>query len=48
MCQVYTRVELEFLPVYIPNEEERNNPKLYAVRVRNVMAKYGTIKSPYS
>ncbi|XP_055300763.1 lysophosphatidylcholine acyltransferase [Sitodiplosis mosellana] len=39
MCSVYTRCELEFLPVYLPTEEEKNNPKIYAVNVRNVMAK---------
>lgn len=39
MCQAYTRCELEFLPVYLPNDEEKNDPKLYATNVRNVMAK---------
>ncbi|CAB3381568.1 Hypothetical predicted protein [Cloeon dipterum] len=31
--------EIEFLPVYKPSEEEKNNPKLFANNVRNVMAK---------
>lgn len=39
MCSVYTNCELEFLPVYMPNDEEKNNPKIYATNVRNVMAK---------
>lgn len=39
MCSINTKVELEFLPVYIPTEEERTNPKIYAINVRNAMAK---------
>ncbi|XP_065351916.1 lysophosphatidylcholine acyltransferase isoform X1 [Cloeon dipterum] len=31
--------EIEFLPVYKPSEEEKNNPKLFANNVRNIMAK---------
>ncbi|XP_059469857.1 lysophosphatidylcholine acyltransferase isoform X1 [Neocloeon triangulifer] len=31
--------EIEFLPVYNPSEAEKQNPKLYANNVRNVMAK---------
>jgi len=37
-CQFKTRVEIEFLPVYQPSDEEKNNPKLYASNVRKVMA----------
>ena len=40
MTQLYTYCELEFLPVYVPTEEEKLNPKLFASNVRNVMAKY--------
>lgn len=29
---------MQFLPVYIPSEEERKNPALYANNVRRVMA----------
>jgi len=38
LCQIHTRVEVEFLPVYTPNEEEKNDPKLFAANVRQVMA----------
>ncbi|XP_053839898.1 lysophosphatidylcholine acyltransferase 1 isoform X1 [Vidua macroura] len=39
LCQFHNSVEIEFLPVYIPSEEERKNPVLYANNVRRVMAK---------
>nr|XP_056718575.1 lysophosphatidylcholine acyltransferase 1 [Euleptes europaea] len=39
LCQFHNFVEIEFLPVYIPSEEERNNPSLYANNVRRVMAR---------
>lgn len=29
---------MQFLPVYVPSEEERKNPVLYANNVRLVMA----------
>lgn len=32
------RVEVEFLPVYIPNEEEKSSPELYAKNVQVKMA----------
>jgi Ca2+-binding EF-hand superfamily protein len=32
-------MEVEFLPVYVPNDEEKSNPALYAHNVRQVMAK---------
>ncbi|XP_021264113.1 lysophosphatidylcholine acyltransferase 2 isoform X2 [Numida meleagris] len=38
LCQLFTRVEVEFLPVHVPTEEERNNPSLFASRVRQTMA----------
>ncbi|XP_021114251.1 lysophosphatidylcholine acyltransferase 1 isoform X2 [Heterocephalus glaber] len=38
LCQFHNRVEIEFLPVYSPSEEERRNPALYASNVRRVMA----------
>ncbi|OXB76832.1 UNVERIFIED_CONTAM: hypothetical protein H355_003849 [Colinus virginianus] len=38
LCQLHNSVEIEFLPVYIPSEEERKNPVLYAKNVRRVMA----------
>jgi len=38
LSQIHTRVEVEFLPVYTPNEEEKKDPKLFAANVRQVMA----------
>ncbi|XP_065589383.1 lysophosphatidylcholine acyltransferase 2 isoform X2 [Cyrtonyx montezumae] len=38
LCQLFTRVEVEFLPVHVPTEEERNDPILFANRVRQTMA----------
>nr|XP_012996283.1 lysophosphatidylcholine acyltransferase 1 [Cavia porcellus] len=38
LCQFHNQVEIEFLPVYSPSEEERRNPALYAGNVRRVMA----------
>uniref|UniRef100_A0A4X2JWM7 EF-hand domain-containing protein n=1 Tax=Vombatus ursinus TaxID=29139 RepID=A0A4X2JWM7_VOMUR len=38
LTQPFTNMELEFMPVYIPDDEEKNDPSLYARRVRNVMA----------
>jgi len=40
MTQPATTVEVEFLPVYVPSEFEKQNPKVFAEGVRNVMAKY--------
>ncbi|XP_077861962.1 lysophosphatidylcholine acyltransferase 2-like [Saccoglossus kowalevskii] len=39
LCNFNNQVEVEFLPVYHPSEEEINDPKLYARNVRAVMAK---------
>ncbi|KAK4876996.1 hypothetical protein RN001_009502 [Aquatica leii] len=39
LTQVYSYCEIEFLPVYTPNEAEKRDPKLFANNVRNVMAK---------
>ena len=39
MTQFYTYCELEFLPVYVPSEEEKQNPRLFASNVRDIMAK---------
>ncbi|XP_074769594.1 lysophosphatidylcholine acyltransferase 2 isoform X1 [Athene noctua] len=38
LCQLFTRVEVEFLPVHVPTEEEKNDPFLFANRVRQTMA----------
>ncbi|XP_043100178.1 lysophospholipid acyltransferase LPCAT4 [Puntigrus tetrazona] len=36
--QIYTSVTVEFLPVYVPSQEEKQNPELYAENVQKVMA----------
>uniref|UniRef100_A0ABM5EV98 Lysophosphatidylcholine acyltransferase 2 n=1 Tax=Pogona vitticeps TaxID=103695 RepID=A0ABM5EV98_9SAUR len=38
LCQLVTKVEVEFLPVHVPGEEEKKDPILFANRVRNRMA----------
>uniref|UniRef100_A0A3Q3F6G1 Lysophosphatidylcholine acyltransferase 2 n=1 Tax=Labrus bergylta TaxID=56723 RepID=A0A3Q3F6G1_9LABR len=38
LCQLYTTVEIEFLPPHIPTEEEKKTPSLFASRVRDSMA----------
>ncbi|XP_067327221.1 lysophosphatidylcholine acyltransferase 2 [Anolis sagrei] len=38
LCQLFTKVEVEFLPVHIPTEEEKHDPILFANRVRNKMS----------
>ncbi|XP_054456983.1 lysophospholipid acyltransferase LPCAT4 [Anoplopoma fimbria] len=37
--QFYTNVTVEFLPVYKPSQEEKNDPNLYADNVQKLMAK---------
>ncbi|XP_034532056.1 lysophospholipid acyltransferase LPCAT4 [Notolabrus celidotus] len=37
--QFYTNMTIEFLPVYTPSPEEKNNPTLYADNVQKLMAK---------
>ncbi|XP_038842717.1 lysophosphatidylcholine acyltransferase 1-like [Salvelinus namaycush] len=39
LCQLHNEFIIEFLPVYTPSEEERNNPALFAHNVRRLMAK---------
>ncbi|KTG02749.1 hypothetical protein cypCar_00037235 [Cyprinus carpio] len=36
--QIYTSVTVEFLPVYTPSQEEKQNPDLYAENVQKLMA----------
>ncbi|XP_053449361.1 lysophosphatidylcholine acyltransferase 1 [Nycticebus coucang] len=38
LCQFHNQVEIEFLPVYTPSEEEKRSPALYASNVRRIMA----------
>ncbi|KRZ12148.1 Lysophosphatidylcholine acyltransferase 1, partial [Trichinella zimbabwensis] len=39
VCQLQTNLEIEFLPVYVPNEAEKGDANLYARNVRAVMAR---------
>lgn len=39
LCQFKTNMEIEYLPVYVPSEREKKDPKLYAENVRCLMAK---------
>lgn len=39
LTRPHTNCEIEFLPVYVPSEEEKADPKLYANNVRKLMAK---------
>lgn len=38
LCQFYSEFEIEFLPVYTPSEEEKEDAKLYGRNVRTIMA----------
>jgi len=38
MCQFWVSVEMEYMDVYTPNEEEKRDPMLFAKNVRKVMA----------
>ncbi|XP_056622590.1 lysophospholipid acyltransferase LPCAT4-like [Triplophysa dalaica] len=38
LSQLYTSVTVEFLPVYTPSEEEKDNPDVYAENVQKLMA----------
>lgn len=39
LCQIYSPVEFEFLPIYRPSEAEKKDPELFAENVRQVMSK---------
>jgi lysophosphatidylcholine acyltransferase/lyso-PAF acetyltransferase len=39
ITQFVQHLEIEYLPVYHPSEEEKQNPALYAENVRTLMAK---------
>lgn len=40
LTQMQSYCEIEFLPVYQPSTEEKNDPRLFANNVRALMAKY--------
>lgn len=37
LCQFYNHLEITFLDIYRPSEEEKNDPELFAENVREVM-----------
>lgn len=39
LCQLHNPMEIEYLPIYTPSEEERSDPALFANNVRRLMAK---------
>lgn len=39
LCKLWTTLEIEYLPVYHPNEQEQSDPYLYAENVRQIMAR---------
>lgn len=39
LCQPHNSMEIEYLPIYTPSNEEKNNPALFANNVRKLMAK---------
>lgn len=41
LCQFVNYLEVVWLPVYVPSEKEKSNPRLYATNVRNLMALEG-------
>lgn len=40
LSQLYTDVFVDVLPVYYPNENEKNDPDLYARNVQKVIASH--------
>ncbi|XP_036949563.1 lysophosphatidylcholine acyltransferase 1 [Acanthopagrus latus] len=39
LCQPHNPMEIEYLPIYTPSDEEKQNPALFANNVRKLMAK---------
>ncbi|XP_028256306.1 lysophosphatidylcholine acyltransferase 1 [Parambassis ranga] len=39
LCQPHNSMEIEYLPIYTPSNEEKENPALFANNVRELMAK---------
>lgn len=44
LSHLYQTLEVVFLPVYVPSEEEKKDPALYAQNVRQIMAEAGKFK----
>ncbi|KAK6256702.1 hypothetical protein QUC31_000161 [Theobroma cacao] len=43
LCQFVNRMEVTWLPVYYPSQQEKDDPKLYANNVRRLMASEGNL-----
>ncbi|KAG7020524.1 Lysophospholipid acyltransferase LPEAT1, partial [Cucurbita argyrosperma subsp. argyrosperma] len=43
LCQFVNHLEVIRLPVYVPSQEEKDDPKLYASNIRRFMAKEGNM-----
>ncbi|XP_055368781.1 lysophosphatidylcholine acyltransferase 1 isoform X2 [Betta splendens] len=39
LCQLHNPIEIEYLPVYTPSDEEKENPAVFASNIRKIMAK---------
>ncbi|XP_061597042.1 lysophosphatidylcholine acyltransferase 1 [Cololabis saira] len=39
LCQLHNSMEIEYLPIYAPSDQEKENPALFASNVRKLMAK---------
>lgn len=39
LCQFHNHVEMEYLPVYQPSDEEKQNPDLFAENIRNIVSR---------
>lgn len=46
-CQFNNKMEVTYLPVYNPDENEKKDPKLYANNVRDKMAEYLKVRSTF-
>ncbi|KAK3038142.1 hypothetical protein RJ639_029596 [Escallonia herrerae] len=43
LCQFVNHIEVTWLPVYYPTQQEKDDPKLYADNVRRLMAREGNL-----
>uniref|UniRef100_A0A5B7ABG6 Putative lysophospholipid acyltransferase LPEAT1 isoform X2 n=1 Tax=Davidia involucrata TaxID=16924 RepID=A0A5B7ABG6_DAVIN len=43
LCQFVNHIEVTWLPVYYPSQQEKDDPKLYADNVRRLMAREGNL-----
>ncbi|KAA8544949.1 hypothetical protein F0562_019656 [Nyssa sinensis] len=43
LCQIVNHIEVTWLPVYYPSQQEKDDPKLYADNVRRLMAHEGKL-----